>query len=271
MPFIRQTRDKRGFEHTYVMHVARPANGPPRSRVLYLFRTPGSLAVGRTALDAEVMEALEHTHPDLSFDWNSMTREAVVTRAEPSAPRPSQQRPQRGRPSGPPPRAAGPVAERIEDATLLGTTIGGRDAVRLRRLYHDVLHRIGRRARTPEDRESLLERAKKLDPDKWEDEAAIRAAAPSMEAECNRILAELPSRRRGRRGGRRRAEDSGDGPDRSVIMAQGDDPHESNNDSHVDPSAAVGAAGDDAGDRAADPETADPETDIPIDDGRRFD
>ena len=88
MPFIRQTRDKRGFEHTYVMHVARPSNGAPRTRVLYVFRSPSSLAVGRKPLDAEVMEALEHTHPDLSFDWNNMTREAVVSRSEPQQNRP---------------------------------------------------------------------------------------------------------------------------------------------------------------------------------------
>ena len=226
MPFIRQTRDKRGFEHTYVMHVARPSNGSPRTRVLYVFRSPSSLAVGRKPLDAEVMEALEHTHPDLSFDWNNMTREAVVARSEPPAGR--QQRPARPRPAAPEPRrtATGPSAssspapavEHVDDGSLLVAALGPAEAARLRQRHHDVLHRIGRRARTPEDRNRLLERAKMLNPDGWEDEGAIRSLAPTMASECDRILAELPSRRRGRRGGRRRGEPDGSGPTPSVIM-----------------------------------------------------
>jgi len=260
VPFIRQTRDKRGFEQTYVMHVARPANGPPRTRVLYVFRTPGNLGVGRTPLDSEVMEALEHTHPDLSFDWNNMTRESVVSRAEPSQPRQARP-PQRPRPPSGPPRSGAPVLEPAEDGSLLSSTLGGHDAARLRRRYHDLLHRIGRRARTPEDRVRLLDRAKAIDPDGWADEPAIRAAASSMEAECDRILAELPSRRRGRRGGRRRPDGSQMGEDRSGIMAQSDDQDEPINDSGVEPSTADGRAGDDAGRGAADPET-----DLPADD-----
>ena len=261
MPFIRQTRDKRGFEHTYVMHVARPANGAPRTRVLYLFRTPGNLAVGRTPLDAEVMEALEHTHPDLSFDWNSMTREAVVTRAEPTQPRqsPGQGRGQRQRLSGQSPRPVDHSAVPVEDATLLGATLGGHEAVRLRRRYHDLLHRIGRRARTPEDRARLLERAKAIDPDRWEDEAAVRAGAPVMEAESDRILAELPSRRRGRRGGRRRPEGGPAGPDQSGIMAESDHHNETDQDSNEEPSTARSPDGDDARHGSA-------ETDVSLDD-----
>ena len=74
MPFIRQTRDKRGFEHTYVHAYVPPWRRwrPQRPRLLYLFRSPANLRVGRTPLDAEVMEALEHTHPDLSFDWAAL-------------------------------------------------------------------------------------------------------------------------------------------------------------------------------------------------------
>lgn len=255
MPFIRQTRDKRGFEHTYVMHVARPSNGSPRTRVLYVFRSPSGLAVGRKPLDAEVMEALEHTHPDLSFDWNNMTREAVVTRPEPQQGRP--QRSVRPRPAAPdqrrtatgpsPSPSPAPPPEHIDDGSLLVATIGAAEAARLRQRHHDVVHRIGRRARTPEERQRLLERAKALNPDAWEDEGAIRSLAPAMAAECDRILAELPSRRRGRRGGRKRGEAEGAGPTPSVIMSQDEERHDHTIDSDVDPAGRTDDAGGDTG------------------------
>jgi len=62
VPFIRHARDKRGYEQTFVMHAYRPGQGSSRARVLYLFRSPANMKVGRRALDAEVTEALEHTH-----------------------------------------------------------------------------------------------------------------------------------------------------------------------------------------------------------------
>jgi hypothetical protein len=261
VPFIRQTRDKRGFEHTFVMHVARPSNGSPRTRVLYVFRSPSSLAVGRKPLDAEVMEALEHTHPDLSFDWNNMTREAVVTRPEPQQRQP--QRPSRPRPGAPDQRRTpagssaspshAPAPEHVDDGSLLVTTVGAAEAAQLRQRHHDVLHRIGRRARTPEDRNRLLERAKLLNPDGWEDEGAIRSLAPTMAAECDRILAELPSRRRGRRGGRRRGEPEAGSASPSVIMAQDEESHDHTTDADVGTAGRAHDAGGDAGVGPAEP------------------
>ena len=76
MPFLRHARDKRGYETTFVMHSYRPGQGQSagRTRLLYLFRTPSNRKVGRALLDPEVMEALEHTHPDLTFDWSGLPR-----------------------------------------------------------------------------------------------------------------------------------------------------------------------------------------------------
>jgi hypothetical protein len=207
MPFLRQTRDKRGYECTYVMHAYRPASPEgSRTRVLYMFRSPAHLRLGRHPLDAEVMEALERTHPDLSFDWNALQRdpgvrhEAPERSVRPAAPRGAS----RPTPRSPPPPAAPPV--RITDDSLLGRTLGADDAARLRQRYQDLLQRIARRARTPEDRDRLSERALRLNPDEWPDEATVRANAQSAGAEWDAIAAELPSRRRGRRGGRRRSQ-----------------------------------------------------------------
>jgi hypothetical protein len=209
VPFIRHTRDKRGYESTYVMHAYRPtSNEPNRTRVLYLFRTPSHVRIGRQALEAEVMEALEHTHPDLSFDWTSLVREPVIVRPEP-------ERPNRPPPRSAPPRPApAPVAVpspaiELVDESLLGRVIGAAAAARLRQRYTDLSQRIFRRARTPEERDRLTERLKRLNPDDWTDEGLVRSGAQTVEAEWDAIAVELPSRRRGRRGGRRRGHDHG--------------------------------------------------------------
>jgi hypothetical protein len=206
VPFIRFTRDKRGYESTVVMHTYRPASGPQRNRVLYLFRSPSNLKLGRHAMDGEVMEALEHTHPDLAFDWMALQRDQGAARIEArersrAAPPPPQRRPP-VRPSQPAPEPT--PAPVVEDHSLLGHTLGAEAAMRLRSRHNELIHRIARRARTPEERARLTERAARLNPDEWPDEAAIRASAEAFAAEWNAVVAELPQRRRGRRGGRHR-------------------------------------------------------------------
>jgi hypothetical protein len=211
VPFIRYSRDKRGFECTLVMHAYRPSQGPQRTRVLYLFRSPAHLRMGRKPLDAEVVEALEHTHPDLNFDWAVLLREPVRHQEPPrgrparSAARSSGGRRPQSRPAPPPPEAAAPL---VDDQSMLGRVLGARAAGRLRAAYSDLLQRIVRRARTPEDRDRLSDRAARLNPDDWADESAVTAGAQTVESEWDAIAAELPQRRRGRRGGRRRSPDA---------------------------------------------------------------
>lgn len=206
MPFIRHARDKRGYESTFVMHAYRGSNGASRTRVLYLFRSPSSLKVGRRALEPEVMEALEHTHPDLAFDWTTLLREPGLPRMDPRERQPRASR-SGGRPDAARLRqAAEPAPAILEDESLLGRTLGAREAARLRGRYNDLVQRIARRARTPEDRDRLMERAVRLNPDEWADQAAIQAGAATVEADWDALSNELPHRRRGRRGGRGRSE-----------------------------------------------------------------
>jgi len=212
VPFIRFARDKKGYESTCVMHAYRPASGPQRVRVLYVFRTPAHLKVGRQALDEEVIEALEHTHPDISFDWTALRKEPAEVRTERPErverwERNARHRERRGSDRPPVPRApaAPPV---IEDTTILGTVLGASEAARLRQRYQEIGQRIARRARTPEDRDRLNTSLQRLNPDDWSDEASVRAGVSTLAADWDAITAELPGRRRGRRGGRGRS----DGP-----------------------------------------------------------
>ena len=164
------------------------------------------------------MEALEHTHPDLSFDWTSLVREPVVVRSEPERPNRPPQRPA----PRPVPPAPPPVVVELEDESLLGKVLGAVAAARLRQRYNDLSQRILRRARTPEERDRLTERLKRLNPDDWSDEGSVRSSAQSVEAEWDAIAVELPSRRRGRRGGRRRGQDQEAVPAAAALTPGGD-------------------------------------------------
>ena len=227
MPFLRHARDKRGYETTFVMHSYRPASGQAvgKTRLLYMFRTPSNRKVGRNLLDPEVMEALEHTHPDLTFDWQGMLRAPAQVAGEPERERERggrqrhdrSERGERGERSARPEkerRSAEPEVRRepaselplaiLEDESLVGRTAGAVEAARMRAAYNDLLQRIARRARTPEERDRLTERAGRLNPDEWMDAAAVSAAVATFDADCESIRQELPRRRRGRRGGRAR-------------------------------------------------------------------
>jgi ribonuclease E len=67
VPFVRFSRDRRGYEHTYLIHAA-PRRGAP-TRILYWYRTPPGIKVGREALDAEARRMLEAQYPSVPFDW----------------------------------------------------------------------------------------------------------------------------------------------------------------------------------------------------------
>jgi len=47
-------------------------------RVLYFFRTPPAIRVGREAIDAEAMRLLEHHNPDISFDWPRLLKQGAA-------------------------------------------------------------------------------------------------------------------------------------------------------------------------------------------------
>ncbi len=73
MPFLRFSRDKRGYANTYLCHTFR-GDGIVRMRVLYWFRTPPDIAVGRPALDDEAIRDIEASNPHLTFDWEEILK-----------------------------------------------------------------------------------------------------------------------------------------------------------------------------------------------------
>lgn len=66
MPFLRLTRDRRGFENTFLLHADHPGAKP---RLLYWYRTAPGIGLGRPALDEDAIRTIEENHPDIEFDW----------------------------------------------------------------------------------------------------------------------------------------------------------------------------------------------------------
>ena len=91
MPYLRFARDPRGYESTSVLHTFR-RRGATRPRILYWFRTPPNVKVGRAALDEEAIREIEKHHPDLEFDW---TKILETQAAAPPEPRRTERRPRR--------------------------------------------------------------------------------------------------------------------------------------------------------------------------------
>ena len=72
MAFLRFTRDKRGYEHFYLVQPTTNRRGKVRTRILYWFRTPPNVKVGREPFDEALRRALEAQNPDVSFDWQKI-------------------------------------------------------------------------------------------------------------------------------------------------------------------------------------------------------
>ena len=54
-----------------------------RSRILYVFRTPGGVRVGRDPLEPDVLRDIEAQYPDIEFDWKAVldNQQVVESRA----------------------------------------------------------------------------------------------------------------------------------------------------------------------------------------------
>jgi hypothetical protein len=112
---LRFTRDKRGYETTSLVQTGR-RGGRSRPRILYWFRTPPGVKVGRPALDEAAIRWIEEHNPDIEFDWPKIleaqppaappAEDARNRRGRRDRPRPA--RPAQGQRPAPPPAPAEP-------------------------------------------------------------------------------------------------------------------------------------------------------------------
>jgi hypothetical protein len=195
VPFLRVLRDKRGYETTYLMHWFRDGSRQ-RSRILYVFRTPPGVRVGRDAIDPEVARELEARFPEIEFDWRALreNQQVVETSPEPRRPRKRPKEEEREVKPAPPPPARPPVPAAVEGGTRQ------EQLAFLRKWYEDLRERVPHRTQDPVRLEALMALVERLNPDRWgsDDEIAegIRHASEAL-GRLSRVLSKR--RRRGRR------------------------------------------------------------------------
>lgn len=208
MPFLRVIRDKRGYETTYLMHLYR--DGPrQRSKILYVFRTPGGVRVGRDPLEPDVLRQIESQYPDIQFNWAAVreSQQLIETSAEPRRRRPRREdetapvaAPPPVAPAAPLPAPATPPAPRTAiPAAIEGETPDQRIAFLLH--WHPIVReRIPQRTSDPARQEALNALADRLNPANWTDAdeitAGLQQAAEALER-LSHVFAKR--RRRGRR------------------------------------------------------------------------
>jgi hypothetical protein len=76
MAFLRFSRDKRGYEHFQLVEPV-TRRGKTRTRVLYWFRTPPGIKVGREPFDEATRRALEASNPAIVFDWRRIVETPI--------------------------------------------------------------------------------------------------------------------------------------------------------------------------------------------------
>jgi hypothetical protein len=210
VPFLRVIRDKRGYETTYLMHLYRDGQRQ-RSRILYVFRTPGAVRVGRDPLEPEVLRQIEAQYPDIAFNWQQVreTQQLIETAADPRRRRPRRED-EPTPPVSPPvvtaPAAApaAPPARPSPPRVAIPSTIEGAtpdERIAFLAHWHPIIReRIPHRTSDPSRREALNALADRLNPANWTDAdqitAGLQQAAEALER-LSRVFAKR--RRRGRR------------------------------------------------------------------------
>src|SRR5262249_10494965 len=168
-----------------------------RSRILYMFRTPGGVRVGREALEADVLKQIEAQHPDIEFDWNAVfhNQQVIESAAEPRRPR---KRPAaEGAPEGAPvPVQPPPPAPRFTvPSTIEGATPDEQIAF-LSQWYTAVREKIPQRAPDPERQQALFALVERLNPAAWTDADEITAGLEQAAEAMQRLSHVFAKRRR---------------------------------------------------------------------------
>lgn len=234
------------------MHAAKQ-RGKTRSRILYWFRTPPGVRVGRAALDEDAIRLIEEHNPDVEFDWTRILKgqEGPEPRAK-AEPERRQPRPQRERREPPPagpteprvapaPKAAAPQRPPVpevrepelpefptalppdEPASAALSRLGAEGLLRLRARHAEVLARISEKITDPARGDELKAQAERLNPDTWVTDADVSAGLEQYETvfESLRAVVGRRRKRRKRRGGG--AEQSVESPASDVDSPASDD------------------------------------------------
>jgi hypothetical protein len=213
VPFLRVLRDKRGYETTYLVQWFRDGNRQ-RSRVLYVFRTPPGVRVGRDALDPEVVREIESLHPDIEFDWRALfeNRQIVDNTPDPRRRGKAEREPRKRRKEGEeeapataappaPAETAPPVAVPPPRLVVPGAIEGDTRELQLAflaRWYLELRERVPHRTHDPIRREALMGLVERLNAAAWETEEQIAQGLVAAGEALHRLSRVFSKRRRRR-------------------------------------------------------------------------
>jgi len=202
--------------------------GKPRSRILYWFRTPPGVRVGRSALDEEAIRLIEENNPDVEFDWTRILKGQEGERRVKERP---------ARPSTPAPGAAPPASrvpepdvpevdendeeapqDQLESAaiqhppsTVAEAKLGPEGLARLRARHAEILARISEGIADPVRKDELKAQAERLNPDTWVTDDEVAAGLESYEAVFESLRTAVGRRRKRRRSRRPRHDQTAPG------------------------------------------------------------
>jgi hypothetical protein len=253
VPFLRVLRDKRGYETTYLMHWFRDG-GRQRSKILYVFRSPPGVKVGRDPIDPAIIEEIEAQHPDIEFDWRALreNQQVIDTSPEPRRPRSSRtpgraepvegRRPRKEEREKPVPEKAAADRPRPEAAAARGdavaeaprqpplaipTAIEGvtreDKLVFLLNWYLNLRERVPHRTHDPIRREALRALVERLNPEAWVGEEGIAAGLQDAAEALHRLSALFSKRRKRPRRAKADAAETASPEDGGLRETQGAD------------------------------------------------
>ena len=176
-----------------------------RTRILYWFRTPPGVRVGRAPLDEETVRLLEDHHPDIQFDWPQILR--GDDEKEPPYPGPPPTRPVAAAAPALPPEPPEP----FDPINPAHAQLGSEGLSRLRARYGELMAAITRRVADPERQERLRDEATRLNPDTWVTADEVRQALERHEALFEALRGQISGSGQRRR---RRRRPGGAGPER---------------------------------------------------------
>src|SRR5262249_32518509 len=156
---------KRGYETTYLLHWIRERNRQ-HTKVLYVFRTPGGVRVGREPLEAEILKQIEAQHPDIEFDWNAVFHNQQVVEASPEPRRPGKRPSGEAAPEAAPAQQPEPAPRPAIPSKIEGATPDEQMAF-LSYWYGLIRERVLQRVSDPERQEALLVLTERLNTGTW--------------------------------------------------------------------------------------------------------
>jgi hypothetical protein len=213
VPYLRLVADRRGVEHTYLLHTPAPGE---KTKILYWYRTAPGLRIGRPALDEAAMRTLEEQYPDIDFDWQYILDMGAMTPVEVEAPLPPRKRKPAPRPEPEPesdtdaatddesPAAhASPVASSAgvdehdrapreapaprPGPDLLAELLGRGIAMSLRTRHAELESLVEAAPVDPAVKAGWRERLAAIDPDAWESPEAVLAGMAQVEREAEAL------------------------------------------------------------------------------------